>query len=97
MSITNQTKKNTNNNYQLLSQSLVSGYSRKQYYVALSIIEIEYIVMGEYIVQLLWMMHILKDFQFNYKNIKVLIDKIMLNQLFSSKIFIISQLNLITS
>ncbi|MCQ7222079.1 Ty1/Copia family ribonuclease HI, partial [Salmonella enterica] len=69
-------RKSTSGGCQLLGPSLVSWFSRKQHCVALSTTEAEYIAMGECVAQLLWMMHTLKDFNLNFKNVKVFIDNI---------------------
>ena len=68
--------KSTSGSCQFLGQCLVSWSSRKQHCVALSTTEAEYIALGECASQLLWMMHTLKDYQLEYKNIKIFIDNI---------------------
>jgi hypothetical protein len=52
----------------------VSWSSTKQNSVALSTVEVEYIVAGHYCVQLLWMMQTLRDSGYNMSNVPLLCD-----------------------
>jgi hypothetical protein len=48
-------RKSTSKTCQFLGQSVVSWYSKKQNFIALSMAEAEYIVAGSYCAQLIWM------------------------------------------
>jgi hypothetical protein len=52
----------------------VSWCSKKQNSVALSTIETEYIVIGHFCTQLLWMRQILRDFGYNMSKVPLLYD-----------------------
>ena len=45
---------------------LVSWFRKKQNFIALSIVEVEYVVVSSCCTQLLWMMQTLQDIQINF-------------------------------
>jgi hypothetical protein len=54
---------------------MLSWISKKQYFVALSTIEAEYVVAGQCCAQLLWMRQTLRDFGYNLSKVPLLCDK----------------------
>jgi hypothetical protein len=67
-------RKSTSGTCQFLGRSLVSWSSKKQTYVALSIVEAEYVVAGKCCAQLLWMRQTLQDFGYNLSKVPLLCD-----------------------
>ena len=59
---------------QFLGRSLVSWASKKQNTVALSTAEAEYIVVGHYCAQLLWMGQTLRDYGYKFSKVPLLCD-----------------------
>jgi hypothetical protein len=59
---------------QLLERSLISWSSKKQNSITLSIAEAEYIAIGSYCVQILWMKVTLNDFGIKFKQVPLLCD-----------------------
>jgi hypothetical protein len=53
----------------------VSWSSKKQYFVALSTTEAEYVTAGQCCAQLLWMRQTLRDFGYNLSKVPLLCDK----------------------
>jgi hypothetical protein len=62
-------RKSTSGTCQFLGRSLVSRSSKKQNYVALSTVEVEYVVAGRCCAQLLWMRQTLQDFGSNLSKV----------------------------
>jgi hypothetical protein len=58
-------RKSTSGTCQFLGRSLVSWSSKKQTFVALSTVEVEYVAAGQCCAQLLWMRQTLRDFGYN--------------------------------
>jgi hypothetical protein len=58
-------RKSTFRTCQFLGRSSVSWSSKKQTFVALSTVEVEYVVIGQCCAQLLWMRKTLRDFRYN--------------------------------
>jgi hypothetical protein len=67
-------RKSTLGTCQFLGRSLVSWSSKKQTFVALSTIDVEYVDVGQCCVQLLWMKQTLQDFGYNLSQIPLLCD-----------------------
>jgi hypothetical protein len=67
-------RKSTSGTCQFLGRSLVSWSSKKQTSVALSTAEVEYVVIGQCCVQLLWMRQTLLDFGYNLSKVPLLSD-----------------------
>jgi hypothetical protein len=67
-------RKSTSGTCQFLGRSLVSWSSKKQTFVALSIVEAEYVVAGQCCTQLLWMRQTLRDFGYNLSKVPLLRD-----------------------
>jgi hypothetical protein len=67
-------RKSTSGTCQFLGRSLVSWASKKQNFVALSIVEAEYIAAGHCCVQLLWMRQTLRDYGYKFSNVPLLCD-----------------------
>jgi hypothetical protein len=67
-------RKSTSGICQLLERSLVSSSSKKQNYVALSTVKVEYISGGSCCAQLLWMNATLNDFGIKFKQVPLLCD-----------------------
>jgi hypothetical protein len=67
-------RKSTSGTCQFLGRSLVSWASKKQYSVALSTAEAEYIVAGHCCAQLLWMRQTLRDYSYKLSKVPLLYD-----------------------
>jgi hypothetical protein len=67
-------RKSASRTYQFLGRSLVSWSSKKQNYVALSMVEEEYVVAGSCCAQLLWMRQTLKDYGYTMNQVPLLCD-----------------------
>jgi hypothetical protein len=67
-------RKSTSRTCQFLGRSLVSWSSKKQTFVAISIAEAEYVVVGQCCMQLLWMRQTLRDFGYNLSKVPLLCD-----------------------
>jgi hypothetical protein len=67
-------RKSASRTYQFLGRSLVSWSSKKQNYVALSMIEEEYVIAGSCCAQLLWMRQTLKDYGYTMNQVLLLCD-----------------------
>ena len=67
-------RKSTSGTCQLLGNKLISWSSKKQNSVALSTAEAEYVSIGNYCAQILWIKQQLLDFGLNYKNISIKCD-----------------------
>src|SRR6202047_564738 len=67
-------RKSTSGTCFFLGKSLVSWFSKKQNCVALSTAEAEYIAVGSYVAQLLWMKQELEDYGLKYDHIPVYCD-----------------------
>jgi hypothetical protein len=67
-------RKSTSGTCQFLRRSLVSWSSKKQTYVALSTVEVEYVAAGQCCAQLLWMRQTLRDFGYNLSKVPLLCD-----------------------
>jgi hypothetical protein len=67
-------RKSTSGTCQFLGRSLVYWASKKQNSVALSTAEAEYIVVGHYCVQLLWMRQTLRDYGYKLTKVPILCD-----------------------
>ena len=64
-------RKNTSGTYHFLGHSLVSWHSKKQNLVALSMAEAEYIAVGLYCAQILWMKQTLSDFDLSFEHVPI--------------------------
>jgi hypothetical protein len=67
-------RKSTSGTCQFLGRSLVSWASKKQNTVALSTTEAEYIAVGHYCAQLLWMRQTLTDYGYKLSKVPILCD-----------------------
>jgi hypothetical protein len=67
-------RKSTSGTCQFLGRSLVSWASKKQYSVALSTAEAEYIAAGHCCAQLLWMRQTLRDYGYKLTKVPLLCD-----------------------
>jgi hypothetical protein len=67
-------RKSTSGTCQFLGRSLVSWSSKKQTFVALSTVEVEYVAAGQCCAQLLWMRQTLRDFGYNLSKVPLLCD-----------------------
>jgi hypothetical protein len=67
-------RKSTYGTYQFLCRSLVSWSSKKQNFVALSMIEAEYVIVSSCYAQLIWMRQTLKDFGYIMNQVPLLCD-----------------------
>jgi hypothetical protein len=67
-------RNSTSGTYQFLGRSLVSWSSKKQNFVALFTAETEYIVVGHWYVQLLWMRQTLRNLGYNLNKVPLLCD-----------------------
>lgn len=67
-------QKSTSGACQCLGHNLVSWQNKKQNVVALSIVEVEYVVAGSCCAQILWMEHQLQDYGLNYDHIPIKCD-----------------------
>ncbi|KAG5561088.1 hypothetical protein RHGRI_004190 [Rhododendron griersonianum] len=67
-------RKSTSGTCQFLGDSLVSWFSKKQHYVALSIAEAEYVAVGSCCAQVLWMKQQLDDFGLFFDHIPIKCD-----------------------
>jgi hypothetical protein len=67
-------RKSTSETCQFLGRSLVSWISKKQTFVALSIAEVEYVVVGQCCTQLLWMRRTLRDDGYNLRKVPLICD-----------------------
>jgi hypothetical protein len=65
-------RKSTSGTCQFLGRSLVYWASKKQYSVALSTVEAEYIAAGHCCVQLLWMRQTLRDYDYKLRKVPLL-------------------------
>lgn len=69
-------RKSTSGNCHLLGCSLVSWHSKKQACVSLSTIEVEYIVVGNYCAQSIWIKNQLEDYDIHLEQIPLKCDNI---------------------
>jgi hypothetical protein len=60
--------------FQFLSRSLVSWSSKKQNFVALSMVEVKYVADGSCCAQHLWMRQTLKDYGYTMNQVPLLCD-----------------------
>ena len=67
-------RKSTSGTCHILGHSLISWFSKKQNYIALSTIEAEYIVAGNCCAQALWIKQTLKDYGINLEQIPIKCD-----------------------
>ena len=67
-------RKSTSGTCHLLGSSLISWHRKKQACVALSTVEAEYIVVGSYCAQILWIKQQLEDFGLHVSNVSLLCD-----------------------
>jgi hypothetical protein len=67
-------RKRTSGTYQFLGRSLVSWASKKQNSVALSTAKAEYIAVGHFCAQLLWMRQTLRDYGYKLSKVPILCD-----------------------
>jgi hypothetical protein len=67
-------RKSTSGTCQFLERFLVSWASKKQNLVALSTTEAEYIIVGHYCAQLLWMRQTLRDYGYKLSKVPLLCD-----------------------
>jgi hypothetical protein len=67
-------RKSTSGTCQFLGRSLVSWASKKQNSVALSTVEAEYIVVGHFCAQLLWMRQTPRDYGYKLSKVPILCD-----------------------
>ncbi|XP_070046384.1 secreted RxLR effector protein 161-like [Nicotiana tomentosiformis] len=67
-------RKNTSGTCQLLGKSLISWHNKKQGYVALSTTEAEYLIVGNYCTQVLWIMHQLLDYDLRLNCFPIMCD-----------------------
>ena len=67
-------RKSTSGTCHLLGSSLISWHSKKQACVALSTAEVEYIVVGSYCAQILWIKHQLEDFGLKINKVPLMCD-----------------------
>jgi len=67
-------KKSTSGTCHLLGSSLISWHSKKQSYVAISIVEAEYIVAGSCCAQILWIKQHLEDFGLKFSKVPLFCD-----------------------
>jgi hypothetical protein len=67
-------RKSTSRTCQLLGRSLVCWSSKKQNSVALSTVEVEYVIASSYCAQLLWMRQTLKDYGYTMNKVPLLCD-----------------------
>jgi hypothetical protein len=67
-------RESTSGTCQFLGRFLVSWSSKKQYYVALSTVEAEYVAADSCYAQLLWMRQTLKDYGYTMNHIPLLCD-----------------------
>jgi hypothetical protein len=67
-------RKNTFRTCQFLCQSLISWSSKKQNSVALSTTEAEYVAIGSYCAQLIWIRQALKDYGYTMNQVPLLCD-----------------------
>jgi hypothetical protein len=68
-------RKSTPGTCQFLARSLVSWASKKQNFVSLSTVEVEYIATGHCCAQLLWMRQTLRDYSYKLSKVSLLCDK----------------------
>ena len=67
-------RKSTLGTCQFLGRSLVSWSSKKQNFISIYIVEVEYIVAGSCCVQLLWMTQTLRDYGIQVRDVPLLCD-----------------------
>jgi hypothetical protein len=67
-------RKSTFETCQFLVQSLISWSSKKQNFIAPSMIEAEYVVTGSYCVQILWIQQTLKNYGYSMNHVPLLYD-----------------------
>ena len=67
-------RKSTSGTCHFLGHSLVSWHSKKQNSVALSMMEVEYIVADLYCAQILWMKQTLSDFDLSFEHVPIKCD-----------------------
>ena len=67
-------RKSTSTSCQFISWCLVSWVSKKQYFVALSTVEVEYVIVGSYAAQVLWIKSQLNDYYIDLGCIPILCD-----------------------
>jgi len=71
-----QDRKSTSDICHLLGASLISWHSKNQACVALSIAEVENIIVGSYCAQILWIKEQLEDFGLKVNNVPLLCENI---------------------
>ncbi|XP_059301770.1 secreted RxLR effector protein 161-like [Lycium ferocissimum] len=64
-------RKSTNGTFQILGESLIPWHSKEQTSIALSTTEAEYLDLGSFGTQLLWMMHQLIDCELSYDSVPI--------------------------
>jgi hypothetical protein len=67
-------KKSTSGTCQFLGWSIVTWYSKKQNYIALSTTEAEYVTADSCCAQLIWMWQTLKDYGYSMNHVPLLYD-----------------------
>jgi hypothetical protein len=67
-------RNSTSGTCQFLGRSLISWFSKKQNFIALSTIKAEYVTVDSYCAQLLWMRQTLKDYSYTMNHTPLLCD-----------------------